>query len=158
MKTTEKAATAAQSNGKAVKTETNGKAAESKQVNGNGTDKAVKIPLTKTEIREEIEKQKPEMNLESTIQVLEDLYRRKKQRDNLAATIDNLKAFEIIEGNELEEPGNKGYVNCMLTLEDGNGHTFETNNPNLITRLMDFFIETCYERLAEIEASIVLPK
>lgn len=151
MKTTEKAATAVQSNGKAVKATTNGKAAESKQVPGNGA-------LTKAEIREEIEKQKPEMNLETTIQVLEDLYRRKKQRDNLANTIDNLKAFEIIEGDELEEPGNKGYLNCVLTLEDGNGHTFETNNPNLITRLMNFFIATCYERLAEIEASIVLPK
>jgi len=100
---------------------------------------------------------KPVMNLDQTIQVLDELWRKQKHRANLSATIDNLNSFEIKRADDEMGEGGSYYSGCELTIKDDERRTFTTKIPVLIKDVVAYLQERCTARLMEIEAEIVLP-
>lgn len=97
------------------------------------------------------------LNLENTLQLVEELHRRKRQRDRLLDTIKNLESFEIEQKEEPEETDGNYYHGCKLVIEDDDRNQFATKNPVIIQAVATFVRDMCTERLAEIEAGIVIP-
>jgi len=106
----------------------------------------------KTELKE-----KPVMNLESTLKLVEELHRRKMQRDRLMGTIDTLETFEIAQQEDAEETDSNHFQGCTLTIEDDERRKFTTKNPVIIQAVAQFVNRMCVDRLAEIEAGIIIP-
>jgi len=102
-------------------------------------------------------KEKPVMNLESTLKLVEELHRRKMQRDRLMGTIDTLETFEIAQQEDAEETDSNHFQGCMLTIEDDERRKFTTKNSVIIQAVAQFVNRMCVDRLAEIEAGIIIP-
>ncbi|GAB2977421.1 hypothetical protein GCM10027049_10660 [Mucilaginibacter puniceus] len=100
---------------------------------------------------------KPVLNLESTLKLVEELHRRKVQRDKLLETIQNLEAFEVNQKDEAEESGTTNYSRCELTIEDDKGKSFSTKNPVIIFHVTQYVNALCIDKLAQIEAGIIIP-
>lgn len=115
-----------------------------------------KAEPTKKEVKEQLQ-QKPTLNLESTLKLVEELHRRKIQRDRLLDTIDALEAFEIEQQESAEETDSNHFQGCVLTIEDDNRRKFTTKNPVIIKAVAQFVNNMCVNRLAEIEADIIIP-
>lgn len=115
-----------------------------------------KAEPTKSEAKEEL-KDKPILNLESTLKLVEELHRRKIQRDRLLDTIDTLEAFEIAQQEDAEETDSNHFQGCVLTIEDDERRKFTTKNPVIIQAVAQFVNSMCVNRLAEIEAGITIP-
>lgn len=113
-----------------------------------------KVEPTKKELKEEV---KTVPNLENTLKLVEELHRRKVQRDRLLATINSLATFEIAQKEDAEETDSNYYQGCELTIEDDNRKKFSTKNPVIIHAVAQFVNQMCVNRLAEIEAGIVIP-
>ena len=107
----------------------------------------------KTEIRFE----KPALNLESTLKLVEELHRRKIQRDKLLETIETLEAFEVAQMEDAEETDSNHFQGCTLTIEDDTRRKFNTKNPVIIFSVAQYVNSMCVNRLAEIEAGITIP-
>lgn len=101
---------------------------------------------------------KPALNLDTVIKVIEELNRKKIQRDRLRATIDTLEAFEVELKDDAEETDSNYYQSCHLTIADDNQNAFKTKNPFIIQAVAQYVKNLCLERLMEIEAEIVLPQ
>lgn len=101
--------------------------------------------------------QKLVLNLESTLKLVEELHRRKIQRDRLLDTIDTLEAFEVAQIDDADETEANHFQGCVLTIEDDNRRKFTTKNPVIIQAVAQFVNEMCVNRLAEIEAGITIP-
>lgn len=118
-------------------------------------------PSKEKEIKEaektEIKFQKPALNLESTLKLVEELHRRKIQRDRLLETIDTLEAFEIAQIDDADQTDNNHFQGCVLTIEDDERRKFTTKNPVIIQAVSQFVNSMCVNRLAEIEAGITIP-
>ena len=117
----------------------------------------VKAELTKAELREQIAVQKPALNLEGTLKLVEELHRRKIQRDKLIETIDNLEGFEVAQKNDAEETDSNHFQGCELTIGDDKRREFVTKNPVIIKKVAEYIHMLCVGRLAEIEGEIFLP-
>jgi len=100
---------------------------------------------------------KPILNLEITLKLVEELHRRKIQRDKLLETINNLEAFEFDLKEEMDETGGNVYQGCVLTIEDDNRQKFTTKNPTIIWTVAQMVNRLCVDKLAEIEAGITIP-
>ncbi|MDB5118361.1 MAG: hypothetical protein JWQ79_3853 [Mucilaginibacter sp.] len=100
---------------------------------------------------------KPVLNLEGTLKLVEELHRRKIQRDKLLETINNLEAFEFDLKEEMDETGGNVYQGCVLTIEDDNRQKFTTKNPTIIWTVAQMVNRLCVDKLAEIEAGIMIP-
>lgn len=100
---------------------------------------------------------KPALNLESTLKLVEELHRRKRQRDRLMETIENLESFEIEQQEDAEQTDGNYYQGCKLVIEDDNRNQFVTKNPVIIQAVAQFVSDMCRNRMAEIEAGIVIP-
>lgn len=101
--------------------------------------------------------QKIVLNLESTLKLVEELHRRKIQRDRLLDTIDTLEAFEVAQIDDADETEANHFQGCVLTIEDDNRRKFTTKNPVIIQAVAQFVNSMCVNRLAEIEAGITIP-
>jgi len=99
----------------------------------------------------------PVLNLEGTLKLLEELHRRKIQRDKLLETINNLDAFEFDLKEEVDETDGNYYQGCTLTIEDDKRQKFTTKNPTIIWTVSQMVNRLCVDKLAEIEAGIILP-
>lgn len=97
------------------------------------------------------------LNLEGTLKLVEELHRRKIQRDKLLETINNLDAFEFDLKEEMDETGGNVYQGCVLTIEDDNRQKFTTKNPTIIWTVAQMVNRLCVDKLAEIEAGITIP-
>jgi hypothetical protein len=97
------------------------------------------------------------MNLEETLKLVAELNRRKIQRDKLMETINNLDAFEIDIKEDADETDGNIYQGCVLTIEDDNRNKFTTKNPVIIWTVAQQVNAMCVDKLAEIEAGIILP-
>lgn len=106
----------------------------------------------------EIKFEKPVMGLDGTLEVVKLLHKRMVQRDNLLAIINNLEAFEVDIEKDAEEVGGQYYQGCKLTIEDDANRKFVTKNPNIIESVAQYVNSMCINKLAEIEAEIVLPQ
>jgi len=142
---------------------TNGKADPGKEKEtGNGTQEAVAKnepakPETPQQQKEEAKPVKVALNLEGTLKLVDELHRRSIQRVNLISRIKQLEVFEVnltAENDELEE---NPYQGCKLIIEDDKGRRFITTTPGLIRLVAQFIFNACNEKLADIEAHIVLP-
>jgi hypothetical protein len=100
---------------------------------------------------------KPVLNLEGTLKLVEELHRRKIQRDKLLETINNLEGFEFDLKEEMDETGGNVYQGCVLTIEDDNRQKFTTKNPTIIWTVAQMVNRLCVDKLAEIEAGITIP-
>ena len=108
-------------------------------------------------VAEEVKPLKPVLNLEGTLKLVEELHRRKIQRDRLLETIDTLEAFEVAQIDEADETESNHFQGCVLTIEDDNRKKFTTKNPVIIQAVAQFVNRMCVDRLAEIEAGITIP-
>lgn len=115
-----------------------------------------KAEPTKQEVKQEAP-QKIVLNLESTLKLVEELHRRKIQRDRLLDTIDTLEAFEVAQIDDADETEANHFQGCVLTIEDDNRRKFSTKNPVIIQAVATFVNNMCVNRLAEIEAGITIP-
>lgn len=110
----------------------------------------------KAEVKEQA-KEKPILNLESTLKLVEELHRRKIQRDKLLNTIDTLESFEVAQLDDAEETDSNHFQGCELTIEDDDRRTFVTKNPYIIQKVAEYINALCLDRLAEIEGEIIIP-
>jgi len=69
-----------------------------------------------------------------------------------------LEAFEVVLTQENDELEDNPYQGCKLIIEDDKKRQFITTTPGLIRLVSQFMFSACYEKLAEIEATIVFPK
>ncbi|WP_313491902.1 MULTISPECIES: hypothetical protein [Sphingobacterium] len=127
----------------------------------NTTKTAAKKPVDlakeKAELKDQLRKGRPVQNLEATLEVLENLQKKMRQRSTLKNTIDKFNAFEIDLEEDEDEMGGNQYQDCMLMVKDDNQNRFETRNPVVIEAVANFIKDMCIDRLANIEAAIVLP-
>lgn len=110
---------------------------------------------TKAEVKATI---KPVLNLEGTLKWIEEMHRKSNQRNKLQDTIKNLESFEIELRDEADTTDTNYYTGCVLTIEDDKRNKFETKNPTIIWAVAQMVNSMCVDKLAEIEASIVLPQ
>ena len=114
------------------------------------------IPEKKEE-PQEIKPEKPALNLESTLKLVEELHRRKIQRDKLLETINTLEAFEVAQQDDSDTTDSNHFQGCTLTIEDDERRKFSTKNPVIIQAVAQYVNSLCVNRLAEIEAGIIIP-
>lgn len=119
--------------------------------------KAPEQPKGEVKAEPKQEPAKPALNLEGTLKLVEELHRRKIQRDKLLETINNLEKFEFDLKEELDETGGNTYQGCVLTIEDDNRQKFTTKNPTIIWTVAQMVNRLCVDKLAEIEAGITIP-
>ncbi|MEO6523027.1 MAG: hypothetical protein ABIN91_15195 [Mucilaginibacter sp.] len=100
---------------------------------------------------------KPALNLEEVLKLVTELNRRKIQRDKLLETIGNLEAFEIELKEDADETDGNHYQGCVLTIEDDQRRKFTTKNPVIIWTVAQQVNSLCVNKLAEIEAGIIIP-
>jgi hypothetical protein len=110
----------------------------------------------KAEASKVAEPAKPVRNLTETIKVLEELHRLTVQRNKLLATIDNLEGFEVELKEDFDETEGNYYQGCQLTIEDDNRRKFTTKNPVIIWTIAQQINSLCVDKLAEVEARIVI--
>lgn len=116
----------------------------------------------KTEVQKEEAKpivvEKPALNLESTLKLVEELHRRKTHRDNLLSTIKTLDDFKVmVQDDESEDIESTHFQGCKLTIEDDDRNSFTTKNPFIIKTVAEYVNKLCVTKLAEIEANLVIP-
>ncbi|MBB6108669.1 hypothetical protein SAMN05421821_10296 [Mucilaginibacter lappiensis] len=111
---------------------------------------------TKKEIKEQFNL-KPVFNLDATVKLVNDLGKKITQRDKLRATIDNLDTFTIASNEDGDVTGSNKFYRCELVLHDDDGNEFVTKNAYIIEHVTQYVNSLCVEKLAEIEAEIVIP-
>lgn len=117
--------------------------------------KAQELAPSKAELREGLGK--PALNLEGTLKLVEELHRRKIQRDKLLSTISTLEEFEVAQKDDAEETDSNHYQGCELTIEDDTRRSFSTKNPYIIKKVAEYVNTLCLDKLTEIEGEIFLP-
>lgn len=120
-----------------------------------------KAEAPKAEVKAEPVKEEPKkivLNLEGTLKFIEEMHRKAKQRTKLQDTIKNLDDFEVELRDEADTTDTNYYNGCTLTIEDDNRRKFETKNPTIIWTVAQLVNNMCVEKLAEIEAGIVIPQ
>ncbi|RKR84273.1 hypothetical protein BDD43_4505 [Mucilaginibacter gracilis] len=111
---------------------------------------------SKKEIKEQLNL-KPAFNLDTTVKLVGELSKKITQRDKLRATIDNLDSFTIASNEDGDVTGSNKFYRCELVLHDDNGNEFVTKNAYIIEHVTQYVNTLCVEKLAEIEAEIVIP-
>lgn len=100
---------------------------------------------------------KPALNLEGTLKLVEELHRRKVQRDKLLDIIHTLEAFEVAQIEDGDETDGNHFQGCTLMIEDDSRRKFITKNPHIIWAVGQYVNSLCVDKLAEIEAGITIP-
>jgi len=118
---------------------------------------AIKADVPKAE-QAKSQPAKTVLNLESTLKLVEEMHRKIKQRTKLQDTIDNLESFEVELRDEADTTDTNYYTGCKLSIEDDKRNSFETKNPTIIWAVAQMVNSMCVDKLAEIEAGIVLPQ
>lgn len=135
----------------------NTKAEQPKTEDSKPKSEQPKAEPTKTEIKEQLQEQKPVMNLDSTIKLALELNRRIVQRGRLLETIGTLEAFEVAQKDDADETENNHFQHCELTISDDKGREFTTKNPFIINAVAKMVDNLCVGKLAEIEGEIQFP-
>ncbi|GEM_PF-989866 len=119
--------------------------------------KIVNPAKEKADLKQQVKQEKPVHNLEATLELLEELQKKMRKRGTLVNTIDKLNKFEFDLEQEEDELGGNQFNDCSLLIRDDNNNRFETKNPVVIEAVSAFIKDICTDKLAEIEANIVLP-
>ncbi|EHQ29757.1 hypothetical protein [Mucilaginibacter paludis] len=118
---------------------------------------AIAQPVSAEQPKETAAAPKPVLSLESKLKLVEDLYRRSIQRNNLIGRIQQLEDFEVNLATEHDELEENPYQGCKLIIEDDKQRRFITTTPGLIRLVSQFIYEACNRKLEEIEATINFP-
>jgi hypothetical protein len=101
---------------------------------------------------------KPVLNLDETLKLVAELAKRTALRDRYMGYIDALEGFEEGQKELLDELEDEtAFSFCELVITDNKGSRFSTKSPSVIKGTVDFIRGRLAERLAEVEAGIVLP-
>ena len=114
-------------------------------------------PKAAEQHKPEIKPAKPALNLEGTLKLVEELHRRKIQRDKLLDTINTLEAFEVAQIEDGDETDGNHFQGCTLMIEDDSRRKFLTKNPVIIQAVSQYVNAMCIDKLSEIEAGITIP-
>jgi hypothetical protein len=112
-------------------------------------------PVKAGEVKPEVKKLV--LNLEGTLKFIEEMHRKAKHRIKLQETIKNLDDFEVDLRDEADSADTNYYTGCTLTITDDRNRKFETKNPIIIWTVAQLVNNMCVDKLAEIEAGIVIP-
>lgn len=113
---------------------------------------------TKMEIKEEFKTVKPALSLEQTISLIEELGKKKALRDTYSSYIEDLDMFIVAQNDDdMGKDDNPSFKGCELVIRDGEGAIFKTNSASVIFGVVEFMKVRFNDRLAEVEAEIVIP-
>lgn len=113
---------------------------------------------SKVEIKEQMAQQKPALNLEETLKLVAELAKRTALRDRYKGYIENLEGFEQKQKENVDELEDEtAFQLCEMVILDSKGNKFSTKSPSVIKGTVNFISARFAERLAEVEAGIVLP-
>lgn len=117
-----------------------------------------KAEPTKLEIKEELIIHKPALSLEQTLSLVKELAERTGHRDTYIGYIESLNKFVVSQNDDdmgkKDDPSFKG---CELRIKDSEGNVFVTSSASVIFGTVQFMKGRFSERLAEVEAEIVIP-
>jgi hypothetical protein len=125
--------------------------------NNAGTGKAKASGAKKANTSVMLLPQKPVLNLDETIKLVEDLHRKKEKRNILTTTLLKLDNFVIDEERQEELEDSNYFTGCTLTIKDDNRKEFSTKNPVLIGEIVAILKEKILNKIIEVEAEIIIP-
>jgi len=96
------------------------------------------------------------LNLDQTLKLVADLAKKTALRDRYIGYIDALSAFEKAQKEVDELEDETAFQQCELIITDHKGNVFSTKSPSVIRGTVGFINSRFAERLAEVEAGIVL--
>jgi hypothetical protein len=112
---------------------------------------------TKREIKEQLREQQ-ERKLADTVKVVEALSKKIAQKNKLQNTIGNLDSFTIAQNDDKDDMASDSrFQRCELVISDDDGNEFVTKNPYIIAYVAHEVKQLCIDKLAEVEAGIVIP-
>lgn len=111
---------------------------------------------SKKELKEQLSANRA-FNLDTTVKMVADLSKKIAQRDRLKNTIANLDTFAIQANEDGDVTESNKFHRCELTITDDEGNEFVTKNAYIIDHVSQYVNSLCVEKLAEIEAEIVIP-
>ncbi|KRT15961.1 hypothetical protein ASU31_10660 [Pedobacter ginsenosidimutans] len=113
---------------------------------------------SKVDLKEQLAQQKPVLNLDETLKLVAELSKRTALRDRYKGYIDSLAGFEEEQKENVDELEDEtAFQFCELVISDNKGNRFSTKSPSVIKGTVVFISGRFAERLAEVEAGIVLP-
>lgn len=111
---------------------------------------------SKKELKEQL-KELQERKLAETVKLVEALGKKIAQKNKLQNTIANIDNFTITQNEEDDMASDSRFHRCELIIHDDDGEEFVTKNPFIIAYVAHEVRGLCVEKLAEVEASIVIP-
>jgi chemotaxis protein histidine kinase CheA len=111
----------------------------------------------KKELKESFAVQQAQ-RLENTVKLVEQLGKKIAQKNKLQNTISNLDSFTFTQNDEKDDMASDSrFARCELVISDDDGNEFVTKNPFIIAYVAQEVKQLCIDKLAEVEASIVIP-
>ena len=110
----------------------------------------------KKELKEQVREQQ-ERKLADTVKLVEALGKMIAQKNKLQNTIANIDSFTIAQNDEDDMASDSRFARCELVISDDDGNDFVTKNPFIIAYVANEVKQLCIEKLAQVEASIVIP-
>jgi hypothetical protein len=111
----------------------------------------------KKELKESFAVQQAQ-RLENTVKLVEQLGKKIAQKNKLQNTIGNLDSFTVTQNDEKDDMASDSrFARCELVISDDDGNEFVTKNPFIIAYVAQEVKQLCIDKLAEVEASIVIP-
>lgn len=95
--------------------------------------------------------------LEETEKIVEQLGKKIAQKKKLHTTIGNLDTFVLTQNDDDDMASDSRFSRCELSITDDDGKEFVTRNPYIIAYVAHEVKQLCIDKLAEVEASIVIP-
>jgi type IV secretory pathway VirB10-like protein len=112
---------------------------------------------TKKELKEQFIAQQ-ERKLAETVKIVEVLGKKIAQKTKLENTIGNIDSFTIAQSDDKDDMASDSrFARCELVISDDDGNEFVTKNPFIIAYVAQEVKQLCIDKLAEVEASIVIP-
>ena len=111
----------------------------------------------KKELKESFAVQQAQ-RLENTVKLVEQLGKKIAQKNKLQNTNSNLDSFTVTQNDEKDDMASDSrFARCELVISDDDGNEFVTKNPFIIAYVAQEVKQLCIDKLAEVEASIVIP-
>lgn len=111
---------------------------------------------SKKELKEQLAMQQAR-RLEETEALVEQLGKKIAQKKKLHGTITNLDEFTVVKDSDDDMASDSRFARCELSITDDEGREFSTKNPFIIAYVAHEVKQLCIDKLAEVEASIVIP-
>ena len=111
---------------------------------------------SKKEIKEQFKEQQAR-KLDDTVKLVEALGKKIAQKNKLQNTINNIDSFNLAQNEQDDMASDSRFARCELVISDDDGNEFVTKNPFIIAYVAHEVRGLCVEKLAEVEASIVIP-